>query len=1325
MSLVTALLISCSNKSSFSSKDSPSSRLNKVQGASNAEVNKSGDELQKQINDLKLKVDQYYQEFLLFKASVDARFAVVDQKFKDQNAALAKEILRTDSLETWRDKEAKPLFESLLTSTSEINKTIKSMNEDHVALAGKLKATDDKLSLELSKQGEKLAALELALGKAKAELNDRIQKLGTDLSAEMSLQKKELLKQIARVDVEMAAFKTEVSTKYATKDELGKVQVALNTLNVSMVSMYTELKEEDKKLATGISNVQNDLSGLQGAFKAHVEEYKKSLGEQKDALQAKFFEVRSMLLASDVLNALKFKQAQSDLEAQSKEFGSKLNTVSFALNEKLSKITETVGENQSDVLVATKELRAVQLEHQKAIAGLGTQMSDVLTRLEKVEDVASKAAKLSEANSSSIGLLSKDFTTQKDAVAKRFGLVEGKVDVLEGKVDALEEDLKAFKEATAKRFEEVSTEAKNMVGNLNKDLQEQFGTVTKDLAILKSQAEAQDESISQMSMASSDYASKIKDIAQRQEHEANVAAFNKELGQKLDQSLLGLKDVVVTLSRVESEYISSLGLATGVNRGDFDAPFRSQLSVAGVCGVENPSADFARAGGVDYFSWMARKYGRDLVLGVRSGDAGLDSIFGVKSALVSKDSLAELVSLGLTKLEAHTPVPADCVAKISEFVDAAHRGGSEASKKLRSSVSSHAQLRESVMKLQSQFKSWEKTVSSLDSWMKTELAQIPGSNIDKSRAELAQMIIEKSKLVLDIEDKRSELNQIAKISFSLTANSLEDAAFRASMSKQLSDMQLGFAKELKGLEAKIGGLASSQVEADKDLKAKLEEQIKTVKAQVDSANKQLDLLAQSAPENLEETKTQLRAEMDKGLLNLNKKIDGLASEQQIFAKETGKKFASIDQALQSVFSVLATMAARSGDLDLLSVINAAAVNYSGSIPQVIQSYRPEVSAVQHYFTGGFSKGREDVCLSLNPQTITRSPFDWRCNVNFRSISDVQKVGTAEKAVIRVHGQFSLLDIKAFRSSVWSWDLVQDQLIQTYSKEYCTAGSSGSFCQSSPKLIRVAGVDSPAGLGGRGVFDLPDSGAMMKSIVDGNKQHFNGVLKIRGGRAYTDGQAVPTGHVVETKGGAGGEKFLMTPNVDYIIGLYSPIVLEFSESLRTLSPSEANVKFDLNANGRPEQTGWINGKTTAFLALPNAQGAIENGQQLFGQATPIKGTDRTASNGYEALAQYDADGSGMIDAKDPIFKKLVVWFDRNQDGVAQKSEMEKLSTAGVTKLAVRYSNVPSHLALQGEGLLDSNRIPFTAQFWGPENCGSKGCSSYDVFFGASEISNARK
>jgi len=111
--------------------------------------------------------------------------------------------------------------------------------------------------------------------------------------------------------------------------------------------------------------------------------------------------------------------------------------------------------------------------------------------------------------------------------------------------------------------------------------------------------------------------------------------------------------------------------------------------------------------------------------------------------------------------------------------------------------------------------------------------------------------------------------------------------------------------------------------------------------------------------------------------------------------------------------------------------------------------------------------------------------------------------------------------------------------------------------------------------------------------------------------------------------------------------------------------------------RPEM--WHVWRASAQMPLlvynPAHDGKITSAAQLFGPWT--FGGQRFAAmntntaptpwnNGYEALATLDADGSGRVEGSE--LEPLALWFDKNQNGVAEPGEVRPLAQTGVTELA---------------------------------------------------------
>ncbi len=92
---------------------------------------------------------------------------------------------------------------------------------------------------------------------------------------------------------------------------------------------------------------------------------------------------------------------------------------------------------------------------------------------------------------------------------------------------------------------------------------------------------------------------------------------------------------------------------------------------------------------------------------------------------------------------------------------------------------------------------------------------------------------------------------------------------------------------------------------------------------------------------------------------------------------------------------------------------------------------------------------------------------------------------------------------------------------------------------------------------------------------------------------------------------------------------------------------------------------------------NSDGLINNGGKLFGDSTVLK-DGSNAAHGYAALAEFDTNSDGKVDAQDADFAKLKVWRDLNQDGVSQEGELFTLAELNIQSLDVAYQDMDTRL-----------------------------------------------
>ncbi|MGB6066755.1 MAG: hypothetical protein WBG50_18275 [Desulfomonilaceae bacterium] len=96
----------------------------------------------------------------------------------------------------------------------------------------------------------------------------------------------------------------------------------------------------------------------------------------------------------------------------------------------------------------------------------------------------------------------------------------------------------------------------------------------------------------------------------------------------------------------------------------------------------------------------------------------------------------------------------------------------------------------------------------------------------------------------------------------------------------------------------------------------------------------------------------------------------------------------------------------------------------------------------------------------------------------------------------------------------------------------------------------------------------------------------------------------------------------------------PLILDLNgNGIQTLGMS-AGIHFDNDGNGFQELTGWVAQGDGMLMLDKNNNGRLDDGSELFGDFTILPNGTR-AANGFQALAYYDANGDGKIDANDPI------------------------------------------------------------------------------------------
>lgn len=161
----------------------------------------------------------------------------------------------------------------------------------------------------------------------------------------------------------------------------------------------------------------------------------------------------------------------------------------------------------------------------------------------------------------------------------------------------------------------------------------------------------------------------------------------------------------------------------------------------------------------------------------------------------------------------------------------------------------------------------------------------------------------------------------------------------------------------------------------------------------------------------------------------------------------------------------------------------------------------------------------------------------------------------------------------------------------------------------------------------------------------------------------------TGDVTATVGGlsVSSDKSNIELNVSFpgqtgfCGGYWSPLMVFFDDA----RPKFTNIsEFPLNPFGK---TYWPEKNAPGyFVAIDrDGSGKIDKKNELFGDNGSVK-------NGFEVLKEFDSNHDGVIDSRDRDFDKLVLWQDKNGDGISQPEEIVKLSSK-VQKISLNYKN----------------------------------------------------
>ena len=170
----------------------------------------------------------------------------------------------------------------------------------------------------------------------------------------------------------------------------------------------------------------------------------------------------------------------------------------------------------------------------------------------------------------------------------------------------------------------------------------------------------------------------------------------------------------------------------------------------------------------------------------------------------------------------------------------------------------------------------------------------------------------------------------------------------------------------------------------------------------------------------------------------------------------------------------------------------------------------------------------------------------------------------------------------------------------------------------------------------------------------------------------------------------------------------PLAIDLGALGLELTTLENGVNFDLDKNGFAEKTAWI-GLEDGFLCLDrNGNSKIDDGGELFGDQVELSNGAISVS-GFEALADFDEDGDGVIDHNDTVWNDLRVWIDANHNGISDSGELKTLNELGVVNISLDVTKEENVDTATGTMEAEFAMVTFAdgterkiSEFWFPVN-----------------------
>lgn len=144
-----------------------------------------------------------------------------------------------------------------------------------------------------------------------------------------------------------------------------------------------------------------------------------------------------------------------------------------------------------------------------------------------------------------------------------------------------------------------------------------------------------------------------------------------------------------------------------------------------------------------------------------------------------------------------------------------------------------------------------------------------------------------------------------------------------------------------------------------------------------------------------------------------------------------------------------------------------------------------------------------------------------------------------------------------------------------------------------------------------------------------------------------------------------------------ISYQTPIIIDLEDKGTTLLEADAGVRYDMDGDGKADATGWMGSGSGMLFMDRDGNGTVTDARE-------ISFTDdaQGALTDVQGLRAHDLNGDGILDAQEADAQHILIWADRNSDGIVDHGEIGSLHDFGIASISLQTTSIGSDVDVVG-------------------------------------------